>query len=67
LAELLAGSEKNFLNLANEHAKKLGLKKYKFVNSTGLNNADLKGKHPEGTDPTGENSMSARDMGILAK
>lgn len=47
--------------------KKLGLKKYKFVNSTGLNNADLKGKHPEGTDPNGENSMSARDMGILSK
>lgn len=47
--------------------QKLGLKKYKFVNSTGLNNADLKGKHPEGTDPTGENSMSARDMGILSK
>ncbi|WP_433773418.1 serine hydrolase [Bacillus wiedmannii] len=67
LAELLAGSEKNFVNLANEHAKKLGLKKYKFVNATGLNNADLKGKHPEGTDPNGENSMSARDMGILSK
>lgn len=67
LAELLAGSEKNFLNLANEHAKKLGLKKYKFVNATGLNNADLKGKHPEGTDPNGENSLSARDMGILSK
>lgn len=67
LAELLAGSEKNFLNLANEHAKKLGLKKYKFVNATGLNNADLKGKHPEGTDPNAENSMSARDMGILSK
>lgn len=67
LAELLAGSEKNFLNLANEHAKKLGLKKYKFVNATGLNNADLKGKRPEGTDPNGENSLSARDMGILSK
>ncbi|PEM71147.1 serine hydrolase [Bacillus pseudomycoides] len=67
LAELLAGSEKNFLNLANEHAKKLGLKKYRFVNATGLNNADLKGKHPEGTDPNGENSLSARDMGILSK
>lgn len=67
LAELLAGSEKNFLNLANEHAKKLGLKKYKFVNATGLNNADLKGKHPEGTDPNGENSLSARDMGILSR
>ncbi len=67
LAELLAGNEKDFLTLANEHAKKLGLKKYKFVNATGLNNADLKGKHPEGTDPNGENSLSARDMGILSK
>ena len=38
--------------------QKLGLKKYKFVNATGLNNADLKGKHPEGTDPNAENSMS---------
>ncbi|SFD45522.1 D-Ala-D-Ala carboxypeptidase A. Serine peptidase. MEROPS family S11 [Bacillus sp. 491mf] len=67
LAELLAGSEKNFISLANEHAKKLGLKKYKFVNATGLNNADLKGKHPEGTDPNGENSLSARDMAILSR
>ena len=40
--------------------QKLGLKKYKFVNATGLNNADLKGKHPEGTDPNAENSMSPR-------
>ncbi|KOS23734.1 D-alanyl-D-alanine carboxypeptidase [Bacillus anthracis] len=67
LAEPIAGKEKNFVKMTNEKAKKLGLKKYKFVNATGLNNKDLKGKHPEGTKPNEENSMSARDMGILSK
>ena len=46
LAELVAGSEKNFVQLMNEKAKQLGLKDYKFVNATGLNNSDLLGNYP---------------------
>lgn len=66
LAELVAGSETNFIKMMNEKAAELGLKDYKFVNSTGLNNADLFGMQPEGTSPTDENVMSARAVATLA-
>ena len=44
LAELVSGSEKSFVKLMNEKAKELGLKNYKFVNASGLNNHDLLGQ-----------------------
>lgn len=66
LAELVAGSETNFVKMMNDKAAQLGLKNYKFVNCTGLNNADLFGMQPEGTGPTEENVMSARDVATLA-
>ncbi|PLT27672.1 serine hydrolase [Peribacillus deserti] len=65
LAELLAGSEKNYINFANKKAKELGLKHAKFVNASGLNNSDLMGNHPAGNE-TDENIMSARDIATLA-
>ena len=43
IAEVIAGSEAKFVKMMNEKAKKLGLEKYKFVNSTGLNNRDYMG------------------------
>ena len=49
----------------NEKAKQLGLKDYKFVNATGLNNADLLGNYPAGNE-TEENVMTARDTALLA-
>src|SRR5690606_19484557 len=51
LAELLAGSEGDFVRLANNIAKELGLKNTPLVNSTGLDNRDLMGMHPPGTSP----------------
>lgn len=66
IAEAIAGSEKKFVDMMNKKAEELGLENYKFVNSTGLNNKDLKGKHPEGTGPEDENIMSARAMAKLA-
>ncbi|MBL5768200.1 D-alanyl-D-alanine carboxypeptidase [Bacillus sporothermodurans] len=66
IAETIAGSETNFVKLMNEKAKELGLKDYKFVNSTGLNNKDLKGMQPKGSGPTDENIMSARATAKLA-
>lgn len=66
LAEMVSGSETNFVKEMNEKAKELGLTQYKFVNATGLDNKDLLGVHPEGTDPDGENTVSARDMAILS-
>lgn len=65
LAELIAGSEGNFVKMMNEKAAQLGLKNYKFVNATGLNNSDLAGMHPEGTEPDAENMISARSCALL--
>ncbi|KOS31246.1 D-alanyl-D-alanine carboxypeptidase [Bacillus anthracis] len=67
LAELIAGKEVDFLKMMNDKAKELGLKNYKFVNSTGLTNTDLKGMHPEGTTADEENKISAKDVGSLAQ
>lgn len=66
IAETIAGTEKAFLKLMNKKAEELGLENYRFVNSSGLNNADLQGMHPEGTGPTDENVMPARSVAKLA-
>lgn len=66
VAEIIAGTETNFVKLMNNKAKELGLKNTKFVNATGLNNSDLMGMHPEGTGEDEENVMSARDVATLA-
>lgn len=65
LAELIAGTEKNYINVMNEKAEKLGLKDYKFVNASGLNNSDLLGNYPAGSE-TDENEMSAKTVATLA-
>ncbi|MGG4492091.1 serine hydrolase [Metabacillus idriensis] len=67
LAEIVSGSESNFVKLMNEKAKELGLKNFEFVNSTGLENGDLAGMHPDGTTADAENKMSARDMALLSQ
>ena len=41
IAETIAGTETEFVKMMNAKAEELGLKDYKFVNSTGLNNADF--------------------------
>lgn len=53
LAERIAGSEQNFVQMMNEKARKLGLKNTKFQNSTGL--------------PANDHYSSAYDMAVLAK
>ena len=65
LAELVAGSESEFVRLMNNKAKEFGLKNYTFVNATGLNNSDLLGMHPAG-DRQAENFASAKDVALLA-
>ena len=67
LAEAIAGKEVDFVKMMNDKSKELGLKNYKFVNSTGLTNKDLKGMHPEGTTADEENKMSAKDVATLAQ
>ena len=66
IAETVAGTETEFLKLMNKKAEELGLEGYKFVNSTGLNNANLFGMHPAGTGAEDENVMPAKSMAKLA-
>ncbi|WP_192894266.1 D-alanyl-D-alanine carboxypeptidase family protein [Lysinibacillus composti] len=66
IAETIAGTETEFLKLMNKKAEELGLEGYKFVNASGLNNADLFGMHPQGTGPQDENVMPARSVAKLA-
>ncbi len=66
LAELIAGSEGEFVKLMNKKAEELGLSDSTFVNSTGLDNETLDGKHPEGTGAKDTNLLSARDAAKLA-
>ncbi|WP_340372554.1 D-alanyl-D-alanine carboxypeptidase family protein [Peribacillus sp. FSL E2-0218] len=65
LAQLVSGSEKNFVKLMNERASKLGLKNHRFVNASGLNNSDLLGEYPTGKADD-ENVMTAKDTALLA-
>lgn len=66
LAELIAGSESNFVKMMNDKAGELGLPDYHFVNSTGLSNTDLGDNYPEGTSSDAENELSARSVALLA-
>lgn len=66
LAELVAGSEGEFVKMMNAKAEKMGLPDSKFVNSTGLANASLGENAPEGTDPNGNNLLSAKSAALLA-
>ncbi|WP_254391759.1 D-alanyl-D-alanine carboxypeptidase family protein [Terribacillus sp. DMT04] len=66
LAELVAGSETEFVKMMNNKAEEIGMKEYKFVNASGLANSDLGDKRPEGTGANDDNLMSARSTGILA-
>lgn len=66
LAELIAGTEGNFVEMMKEKAAELGLENYHLVNSSGLNNSSMLGGHPEGTDANDENKMTARDTARLA-
>lgn len=66
LAELVGGSEGAFVEMMNKKANEIGLKDYKFVNSTGLNNQELMGMHPSGTGSNDENFLSAKATATLA-
>ncbi len=69
IGQIIGGTNENFVKMMNDKAKELGMKNYKFVNATGLNNRDYKGP---GYDlqivggPEDENVMSAKDVATLA-
>ncbi|WP_412998433.1 serine hydrolase [Neobacillus sp. 3P2-tot-E-2] len=67
IAEIVGGSEAKFVEMMNKKAAELGLEKYKFVNSSGLNNRDILKHFSEVVgDPDEENIMSAKDVASLA-
>jgi len=65
LAEHVAGSEQEFVQLMNEEAKRMGMTTAHFANSTGLDIKDM----PEEFRTPGdqETVMSAKDAAILAR
>src|SRR5690625_3537418 len=66
LAELVAGSEGEFVKMMNDKAEEMGLKEYEFVNSSGLENDLLGDNYPARTDPDGINLLSACSTALLA-
>src|SRR5699024_7772105 len=66
LAEMIAGSEIEFVEMMNAKAEEMGLSEYKFVNSTGLDNDTLSDEAPEGMDPNASNLLSAKSSAQLA-
>lgn len=66
LAELISGSEGSFVKEMNKKAKEMGLKDTKFVNSTGIDNKDLKGEHPKGTEANETNLLTSKSAALLA-
>ncbi|MGP4039736.1 D-alanyl-D-alanine carboxypeptidase family protein [Gracilibacillus sp. D59] len=66
LAEVVAGSEKDFVTKMNQKAQQIGLEQTNFVNSTGLNNKDLGEFYSVGS-ATDTNWMSAKDVALLAR
>ncbi|WP_430789514.1 serine hydrolase [Virgibacillus flavescens] len=66
LAELIAGSEGEFVKMMNKTAEEMGLQDYKFVNSTGLPNSLLGENVPEGTESDDTNLISARSLALLS-
>nr|WP_186576944.1 D-alanyl-D-alanine carboxypeptidase family protein [Aquibacillus kalidii] len=69
LAELISGSEGEFVKRMNAKAEEMGLPEYQFVNATGLGNQDITSiglQAPEGTDPNANDLMSARSAALLA-
>src|SRR5690625_4888967 len=66
LAELIAGSEGEFVRMMNEKGEEMGLPDFKFVNSSGLDNESLGDNYPEGTEPNDTNLLSAESSALLA-
>jgi D-alanyl-D-alanine carboxypeptidase/alpha-acetolactate decarboxylase len=66
LAEHIAGTEAAFVAMMNRKARNFGLTDAAFVNSSGLNNADLFGLHPKGTGAREDTRLSARSMAMIA-
>ncbi|WP_438286910.1 D-alanyl-D-alanine carboxypeptidase family protein [Paenibacillus hubeiensis] len=65
LAEYVAGSEAEFVKMMNEEAQRMGMKDTYFINSTGLDRADMPEDYRPAEDK--ETVMSAYDAAILCR
>lgn len=67
LAELIAGSEPEFVNLMREQLTKWDIKDATIINASGLSNIYLGKNVYPGTQENDENLMSAKDVAIVAR
>lgn len=67
LAEKVGGSEKAFVDRMRAKLKEWGITKANIVNATGLNNSFLGDQIYPGSKEDDENTMSARDVAIVAR
>ncbi|AEB31142.1 D-alanyl-D-alanine carboxypeptidase DacA [Carnobacterium sp. 17-4] len=67
LAEHIAGDEKSFVDMMHEKVESWGITNYELYNTTGLSNSDLQGNIYPGSTEDSENSMTAREMSIVAQ
>ncbi|WP_407372171.1 serine hydrolase [Carnobacterium sp.] len=67
LAEHIAGDEKSFVDMMHEKVESWGITNYELYNTTGLSNSDLNGNIYPGSTDDSENSMTAREMSIVAQ
>ncbi|SFM35589.1 D-alanyl-D-alanine carboxypeptidase (penicillin-binding protein 5/6) [Paenibacillus sp. 1_12] len=65
LAEYVSGSEKQFVTLMNQEAQRMGMVNSYFINSSGLDRADMPITFR--SEEKGENMMSAMDVANLVK
>src|SRR5699024_6405250 len=66
LAELIAGSEGEFVKMMNEKAAEMGLTDYEFVYASGLDNESLGDNYSEGTETNATNLLSVRSTALLS-
>lgn len=66
IAEAIAGSEPEFVDLMKTQLEEWGITDYQVVNTTGLNNSDLLGNIYPGSSETDENTMTARGIAEVA-
>lgn len=66
IAEAIEGSEPAFVDRMRELVESWGIEGAQLYNTTGLNNANLFGQHYPDSPEDAENTMSARDMALVA-
>lgn len=67
LANLVAGSQKNFVDLMRQQVSQWGIKDAKLYSVSGLNNQYLTGETYPGSAADAENEMSASEVAIVAQ